>query len=278
MHDDDKSTQSTTAAGSRRERWFVILYQRGPNWIAGKPLIEQPISAHLAYMQQLCKQGAVERAGGFLDEDAGGMVLMRAADLPAAQAIVDNDPAIKDGLFVGVARPFYPMFSAAAGGTPDWESTLRIQGNLQVVRLLFATVAGRADGTDLAERSAAYAAMYDEAVVIHEAPSLPYGGAYEGPVGVTHHAQAFVSAWEDLQSADEKRLGPSFFADGDRVVVLWNQKAHIDGTDERLVMPVVSVYELKDKLIAQSRMYHFDAAATRDFLGRANAPEASATP
>jgi len=64
----------------------------------------------------------------------------------------------------------------------------------------------RGDPKDFAARWAAYVALYDSNVVIHEAPSLPYGGDYSGDDAVARHAQGFGGAWEGLQSTDDRRL------------------------------------------------------------------------
>ncbi len=45
----NRATHPEAEAGADpldQARWFVVLYRRGPNWIAGKPMIEQPIAAH----------------------------------------------------------------------------------------------------------------------------------------------------------------------------------------------------------------------------------------
>jgi uncharacterized protein len=143
--------------------------------------------------------------------------------------------------------------------------------NITVVRRLFEAVETRGDPEDFAARWAAYVAMYDPDVVIHEAPSLPYGGDYSGDDAVARHAQAFNAAWQDLQSINDRSLEPRFLADGDHVIVLWRQKGtSADG--EIFDMPAVSVYHMKDGRVVDARMFHFDTAAVDGFLERANRP------
>jgi hypothetical protein len=55
----------------------------------------------------------------------------------------------------------------------------------------------------------------------------------------------------------------------DCVVVLWSQKGRNPVSAEVFEMPVASVYRMKDGCIVDLRMFHFDAAASRDFLDRA---------
>jgi ketosteroid isomerase-like protein len=141
--------------------------------------------------------------------------------------------------------------------------------NIDVVRRLFALVEERGNAKDLAARWPVYEAVYGPEVTIHEAPSLPYGGSYTGATALAGHAQAFNRAWEGLQDVHERRLEPQFFADVDRVAVLWRQRGHNPETGERIDLPAVSIYELRDGRIIDSRMFHFDAAAVAGFLQRA---------
>ena len=135
--------------------------------------------------------------------------------------------------------------------------------NVDLVRQLFAAVEHRDSG--------AFMRAYDERVVTHEAPSLPYGGEYRGPSGVERHAQEYLRAWDGLQGDEERRLDPEFIADGDRVAVLWRQRARHPATGDTFDMPAVSIYRLRGGRIVESRMFHFDAGAVRDFLARAHA-------
>jgi uncharacterized protein len=104
------------------------------------------------------------------------------------------------------------------------------------------------------------------------APSLPYGGDYEGLRGAFGHATGYRSAWDPLQGNAERELGAEIITDSDRVVVLWDQKGRNPISGEVFEMPVVSVYRMKDGRIIDSRMFHFDVAASRAFLDRGTAP------
>jgi uncharacterized protein len=143
--------------------------------------------------------------------------------------------------------------------------TLRSSGvtNLEVVQGLFESVERR--------DAEAFARAFDPGVTVHEAPSLPYGGGYRGMEGVARHAQAYTAAWDALQGDGERRLDPEFLADGDRVIVLWRQRARHPETGKGFDAPVVSVYRLREGKVVESRMFHFDAAATRDYLASVGA-------
>jgi uncharacterized protein len=162
-------------------------------------------------------------------------------------------------------NPSEPMIAEGAGRD-------RCAANIAVVRRLLEAVETRGDPRDFAARWAVYVAMYDPDVVIHEAPSLPYGGDYSGDDAVARHAQGFNGAWDGLQSNDDRKLEPQFLADGDHVIVLWRQRG-ISADGEAFDMPVVSVYQMKDGRVADSRMFHFDTTAVVRFLERARRPE-----
>jgi uncharacterized protein (TIGR00369 family) len=150
-------------------------------------------------------------------------------------------------------------------------ATLESTANAKVVRRLFAAVESRDQSQDVAAQWEQYERAYDADVAIYEAPSLPYGGDYHGRQGIAEHALAFRTTWDPLQTPDERRFEPQFFADGDRVLVLWQHRAHDPNTGEAFTMPVVSVYTLRERRIVESRMFHFDAAASAVFLARVRA-------
>jgi uncharacterized protein len=65
------------------------------------------------------------------------------------------------------------------------------QQHVETVKRLFDAVARR-DRAGLLE-------AYHPEIVIHEAPSLPYGGDYHGHEGAISHVQAFYRTWEGLK-------------------------------------------------------------------------------
>jgi uncharacterized protein len=131
------------------------------------------------------------------------------------------------------------------------------------VARLFAAVAAR----DLP----AILACYAPDVTIREADSLPYGGTYHGPEGALAHATAFWKTWGRYQPATVDDLGEVLVADAaGRVAVCWRHRAR-DG-ERWLDAPAVSVYEVREGLVAGSTMFHLDTAALLDFLGGATLP------
>src|SRR5262249_32133868 len=103
---------------------------------------------------------------------------------------------------------------------------------------------------EAAERRDAQALLstYAEDIVITEAASLPYGGIYHGHHGAVRHARAYTATWDHLQSVGDRRMEPLIMQAGDRVVVLWRQRATAaDG--RHLVLPVVGVREGRSRRV-----------------------------
>jgi uncharacterized protein YciI len=87
---------------------YVLCYRRGPAWVAGKTVFEQPLKEHLAYMMSLKACGTLVLGGPFLD-DTGGLVVVESDTLQAAQALAQGDPAIRDRVMVAEVHPWKIM-------------------------------------------------------------------------------------------------------------------------------------------------------------------------
>lgn len=106
---------------------------------------------------------------------------------------------------------------------------------------------------------------YAEDIVITEPASLPYGGVYRGHDGAMRHGLGYAETWDPIQTADDRNQDAEFLDAGDRVVVLWRQKATAaDG--RRLDSPVVDLVEARDGRATSLRMFHSDTAAILEFL------------
>ncbi len=95
---------------------------------------------------------------------------------------------------------------------------------------------------------------YHRDVVIHEAPSLPYGGDYHGLEGVLDHAEAFLAAWRPYRSPEEQAMDAVIDAVTDNAYVRW--RLCVSGRE----FLFISHYRFEDGLIIESRMYSADAA------------------
>lgn len=90
---------------------FLFMYQPGPAWQPGKPMTQQKLAPHAAYIRSLTERGQVVAGGPWLDTD-GGMAIVRAADAEAARAILANDPAITSGVFTAEIRTWSPLIDS----------------------------------------------------------------------------------------------------------------------------------------------------------------------
>ena len=93
---------------------YLVLFKRGPNWIAGKKVLEQPLRPHAEYMQKLYDEGKLLYAGPFMD-DSGGVAILRVANEAEAHVIVANEPATLQQIFVAEIHPWYLTFDENEG-------------------------------------------------------------------------------------------------------------------------------------------------------------------
>jgi uncharacterized protein YciI/ketosteroid isomerase-like protein len=236
---------------------YAFVYGTGPQWIAGRPVTEQDLGTHRAYIAELYTRGRVLCGGPFLDDAGGGFAVVRARDHDEASAMLSADPAIAEGIMTGTVRRWHAAFNEAEDSRAAQAQT---QANKRAVEALFAAV-DRSDGEGVR-------AAYDDNVAIHEAASLPYGGDYRGREGALRHGHGFRAAWKRFQPHDTRGLDPLIIADCDYAAVLWRHRLENAETGERLDLPAVSVYRMENAKVADSRMFHFDTAALLRFLER----------
>ncbi len=95
--------------------YFCVLYRQGAEWIPRKPVREQPLTEHLAYMRDLQNRGTLALGGPFKD-DAGGMIVLEADSLRSAVEISEKDPAVQAKILSCEVHPWHP---AATGHIED---------------------------------------------------------------------------------------------------------------------------------------------------------------
>jgi uncharacterized protein len=98
------------------KRTYLVIYRPGPAWLPGKPLAQQNLQGHSAYMLSLYSKGLLKIAGPFIDDTGGGAVLLETADEAQARDLVAQDPAVKNGVFLHELRPWYLV---------SWEQRLK---------------------------------------------------------------------------------------------------------------------------------------------------------
>jgi uncharacterized protein len=135
------------------------------------------------------------------------------------------------------------------------------QQRVEAVKRLFAAVRRR----DLA----CVREAYHPEVVIHESPSLPYGGDYHGQEEALEHLDGYYRTWDPLRPGVGQPGTPIFLeTTEDAVAVLWQEEAVAPSSGRRIVLPALGVYQVRDGKVAESRMFQ-DTAAIRDLLAGA---------
>lgn len=86
---------------------YLVVYRFTPRWTGDDPVQKNTLRAHAQYLLSLYRAGALKLAGGFGD-GSGGAMFFTAADDDAAQAIVQADPAVLEGIFEPSLRPWRP--------------------------------------------------------------------------------------------------------------------------------------------------------------------------
>ena len=121
--------------------------------------------------------------------------------------------------------------------------------------------------------------LYHDDVEIHDAPSLPYGGAARGKAAMRAQLEVapestWLGTWGPLQPTEaERRMDPQVVGiEGEQVTVLYTQRA-LAPDGERFEAPVVGLYEVRDGKFARAQMFHYDTAALLAFLERAASSE-----
>ena len=98
-------TQTPNPQQAAGKATYLVVYRPGPAWLTGKSIMDQPLKEHGKYMLSLYVKGSMQLAGPLTD-NAGGAVLLEVSDEAEAKAIVENDPAVKSGVFVYEMHPW----------------------------------------------------------------------------------------------------------------------------------------------------------------------------
>lgn len=64
------------------------------------------MAPHLEYLKKLLKQGKLVITGPFTDSERGGMFILEVENEEELTTIVNNDPAIRDGIARSEVRPY----------------------------------------------------------------------------------------------------------------------------------------------------------------------------
>ena len=86
--------------------YYAFIYSPGPNWLTNQPITKQPLAGHFQYMSRLETEGKLILGGGFTD-GSGAMGVLHVSSLEEAREIIENDPAVKEGIVTAQTHPYY---------------------------------------------------------------------------------------------------------------------------------------------------------------------------
>jgi len=86
---------------------YVLNYNAGAKWQAGKTLFEQDLTQHNEHIQALNKSGSLLAGGPVTDMQ--GRYIVAANDLADIDRIVKSDPSVADSIFSVQIKPWEPF-------------------------------------------------------------------------------------------------------------------------------------------------------------------------
>lgn len=90
--------------------YVMFLSASGPSSRPASPGRDEVVAEHIQYQLKLTREGNAVAAGGVgagADPTLRGVTVLRAADLQAAKALAERDPAVMAGLFSAEVREWY---------------------------------------------------------------------------------------------------------------------------------------------------------------------------
>lgn len=95
---------------------FAVEFRVGPNWVADKPPGEQAhFRDHSANLRRLREEGILVLGARYSDK---GLVVLSAPSESAARALIDEDPAVKYGIFIYELHPFLVFYGGTLSPPP----------------------------------------------------------------------------------------------------------------------------------------------------------------
>lgn len=97
--------------------YFVGIYAKGPKWLVGRTVREQPLEAHFTYMEGLQSSRILVLGGPFKD-DEGALAIIAASNLDEAQLIFAADPAVAQEIFKVSVHPWFVSVTGEVSQRP----------------------------------------------------------------------------------------------------------------------------------------------------------------
>lgn len=101
--------QEKKAPQPKLVQFHMAILKKGPKWTGAQaPETQKILHQHLVNVLALLDSGKAVVAGPFGDDtDLAGIFILRASTSEEAKTWVDNDPAVKAGLFVAEMHPWW---------------------------------------------------------------------------------------------------------------------------------------------------------------------------
>ena len=85
---------------------FVVVDRRGPSWLPGKGLADQPgIDKHVAYLEELLRAEKLMMSGSF-EDDTGGLAILYVESEAEARRVASKDAVVRNGVLQVEIHPF----------------------------------------------------------------------------------------------------------------------------------------------------------------------------
>lgn len=95
---------------AKKQQWLYYLQPTRPGMVTEGPTIEEAktVTNHFAYLEDLTEKGVMILVGRTQnnDENTFGIAIFEAEDEPAAQSIMENDPAVRGGVMQATLYPY----------------------------------------------------------------------------------------------------------------------------------------------------------------------------
>lgn len=111
------------------------------------------------------------------------------------------------------------------------------------------------------DRDGAYANTMSEDCVLHEAPSLPYGGVYPGRALMKETLAGVIARFDEFECEIY-----NYLAGGDEVVVHLRIKGVGRETRKPFDVPIMELWRIRDGKVIEMRPFLYDTAAITNAL------------
>jgi ketosteroid isomerase-like protein len=129
---------------------------------------------------------------------------------------------------------------------------IEIQDRWYEVEVAYIEAGGGQNGADFS----GFAELLSPRVVMHQAPSLPYGGEWVGHDGIERFFRVFADCWESLTISDVRHLQTD-----NELIISLRSVATARATGKIVDAPMIQAVKIADGLIVDVKPFYWDTAA-----------------